>query len=101
MCPIRKSRFFRSPWPPATVTPYRSRRASRSSPASMPSGVRMAGTTAEGASWGGEGGRDGRRGGLGRGERARAPPLGPLRGGANELGVAIERGFEPLVQQQP
>ena len=38
--PMRNRRETRSPWPPAIVIPCRSRSASRSSTASMPSGVR-------------------------------------------------------------
>src|SRR5581483_3210631 len=47
MWPIRKTLPLRWAWPGASVTPWRSRRWSRSVSASIPSGARIAVTTAE------------------------------------------------------
>ena len=52
MWPIRKICPFSTPWPPAIVTPWRSRNASVRSPESIPSGMRAAVTTAERSSSG-------------------------------------------------
>ena len=49
---MRKIFPFRSPWPPMSWTPWTSRRRSRNSPTSRPSGARIAVTTAERSSSG-------------------------------------------------
>ena len=87
MWPIRKMLGFSAPWPGASVTPCCSRRWRSSAGASMPSGARIAVTTADGVVVGREELEPHR---LDAGARRPA-----------EADVPLERGVEAVVEDHP
>ena len=86
MWPMRKIFPLRCAWPGASVTPWRSRRCASSSSPSMPSGARIAVTTAA-------------RVVVGR-EELEPHRLDARARRAAEPDVALERGVETVVEQQ-